>query len=334
MEMVSRFVAALEAFATGDAMGMPTEFVTREVIREKYGLIDELIDPSEISLIHRNLVRGQVTDDTEQVLELIETYYRTKRIDSEVTLTALRTWCTRTDAAAKGYVGPSTLKVLLGESNTCNGTTCGAAMRVLAVALSVKQGDIQNLKKAIWESCLCTHNSDIAIEAAMAIGYGYHYAALDNSYETIIDQIIKGALEGRNMGSNSYVGAHTGHRIMWAVDAIRRMSSPEEVLDFVYEVIGTTMESNEVVPAAVSIFSYAKENVWLAIRMGASVGGDTDTIAAIAGALSALYAKGHDIPLHVVKEVLETNQLDLYRYAKMLAAMFSGDSDACGNLFW
>jgi len=88
-------------------------------------------------------------------------------------------------------------------------------------------------------------------------------------------------------------------------------------MSFVYNVIGTNMESNEVVPAAVSIFAYAKGDVWLAIRMGASIGGDTDTIAAIAGALSCLYNRGHNIPDEILEEVISVNGLDLRGFAKM-----------------
>jgi len=51
--------------------------------------------------------------------------------------------------------------------------------------------------------------------------------------------------------------------------------------------------------------------VWLALRMGASVGGDTDTIAALSGALCAAYAGGHNIPGPILEEALRVNNLDL-----------------------
>lgn len=324
MNVAKIFEKTLEAFAVGDAMGMPTEFMTRETIRKNYGLIDRLLDPTCIPSIHKNLKKGQITDDTEQVLELIEAYYNAGKIDKDVTLNALRSWYEETNAAVKGFIGPSALKVLSGESNEGRGTTCGAAMRILAVSLSVKKGDIETLQKAIWESCLCTHYSDIAIEAAMALGFGYHYAALEATYDEIINHILQGAFQGRKMGPGSFAGAHTSRRIGLAIDTIKNMSSMDEVMDFIYEVIGTTMEANEVVPASVAIFSYAKGDVWLSIKMGASIGGDTDTIAAIAGALSTLYAKNHNIPASIVHEVLTVNKLDLHKYARMLETMFLG----------
>lgn len=58
--------------------------------------------------------------------------------------------------------------------------------------------------------------------------------------------------------------------------------------------------------------------------MGASIGGDTDTIAALAGALSAAYALSHDrainIPRAIVREVTEKNKLDFDSLIERLLA--------------
>jgi len=47
----------LEAFAVGDAMGMPTEFMTLEEIREKFGIVDALLDPSVSRADEKGLVQ-------------------------------------------------------------------------------------------------------------------------------------------------------------------------------------------------------------------------------------------------------------------------------------
>ena len=93
-------------------------------------------------------------------------------------------------------------------------------------------------------------------------------------------------------------------------------------MDFIYYVYGTTLASVDVAAAAMCIFLTAKDDVWLSIRMGASIGGDTDTIAALAGALSAAYALSHgqplNIPTAIVSEVLKNNKLDFDRLAERL----------------
>jgi len=322
------FQKALEAFAVGDAMGMPTEFMSLEEIRRKFGVIDTLLDAS-VSPIHSNLKRGQVTDDTEQILYLIESFHKVGKVSVEATVEALCRWIEETNADKKGYIGPSSLKALKKIQEGCDprdagkgGTTCGAAMRILAAALCAKQGDVEMLKEFIWSATIPTHNTNIAMEAAMALGFGYHFAALGKTFDEIISAMVQGANIGREMADSSFVGASTGERIRFALEKIKSIKSHEKLLDFVYKVIGTTMESNEVVPAAVAIFAYAKDDVWLAIRLGASVGGDTDTIAAIAGALSSLYAKSHNVPDDIVKYVSRVNQIDFAKYGRMLYEMF------------
>ena len=49
--------ACLEAFALGDALGMPTEFMTRFEIRRRFGLVDRLLEPAE-SRNHPDLAKG------------------------------------------------------------------------------------------------------------------------------------------------------------------------------------------------------------------------------------------------------------------------------------
>ena len=62
--------ALLEAFAVGDAVGMATEFMTRREIVERFDMVSGLTEPA-LSKNHGDLRRGQVTDDTEQVLCLL-----------------------------------------------------------------------------------------------------------------------------------------------------------------------------------------------------------------------------------------------------------------------
>jgi ADP-ribosylglycohydrolase len=49
--------------------------------------------------------------------------------------------------------------------------------------------------------------------------------------------------------------------------------------------VGTSLATQESVPAAFAVLAAAPDDPWLACRMAASAGGDCDTIAAIAGAI-------------------------------------------------
>lgn len=328
--MDNLFEAALEAFATGDALGMPTEFMTRNYIEKKFGLVDKLLDPS-VSFIHGNLFKGQITDDTEQNLYLIDEYYKDKCVSINGTVNGLIKWIDETGADKNGYIGPSSLKALKEIEKGIDpakagkgGTTCGAPMRAFSPALCIKGGDYSSLSNAIYNSTVPTHNTGIAMEAAMSIGFAVHNAALIGSYEEILKSSLEGARIGRTLSSNDYVGPSTEKKISYILREIENFSTSGEVMDFIYYVMGTGMESSDVVPAVIGIFAWAKDDVWQAIRMGASIGGDTDTIAAIAGGISALYARKHNIPRDVIDSVIKSNKLNLNSYAKKLSELFCG----------
>ena len=61
----------LEAFAAGDAIGKATEYCSMEEIAAHYSSIDRILPPKE-SLSHSELPFGSVTDDTEQVVCLLD----------------------------------------------------------------------------------------------------------------------------------------------------------------------------------------------------------------------------------------------------------------------
>ena len=327
----SRFTKALEAFAVGDAMGMPTEFMTMRHIRKRVRTWwTDFSDPA-LSPLKRPLPRGSVTDDTEQVLYLLDEYSAAREVTVDLTVKGLLRWMKETGAVEKGYIGPSSRtaleKIERGEEPETagkGGTTCGAPMRVLAPSLYVKKGNVETLKKSIWACTVPTHNTNTAMESAAAMGFALHAAAGGASFEEIVNAVKEGSEAGRAMSKDEYIGASSGSRFINAMSALQALKTPEELMTFIYEVIGTTMESNEIVPAALSVFAFAGQDVWLAIRIGASVGGDTDTIAALAGAMSALHRGGHNIPDEIVNEVIAVNRLDLSRYGDLILEVFEG----------
>lgn len=83
----------------------------------------------------------------------------------------------------------------------------------------------------------------------------------------------------------------------------------DALLDEVYAVYGAGLPSADVTGAAFAIFLAAEQDVWRALCMGASLGGDTDTVAALAGALSAAYAGGTNIPPDVRDAVFAANPI-------------------------
>jgi len=316
---MNRIFRALEAFAVGDAMGMVTEFMTRRQISTRFDFVSDLLEP-EHSYIHKNLTRGQITDDTEQVLYLIKLYNEKRNFSQETVKEALCRWEEECDPVAKGYIGPSTRRAIEAFKSNQDfeslGTTSGAPMRVLAPVLCNLDRGEKHLVEVIRNCTAPTHNTNLALEASLAVGFAYYYAARRLNANGIIEAAITGSKVSEELSCAEFVGPSAGERLSVIREHIGG-ELPDHFLDRIYYLFGTTMEAVDVAVAAIAIGLFCRDDVWLAIRMGASIGGDTDTIAAIAGALSSLQGDANNIPHFITQRVLKANEdLDLEKHAR------------------
>ncbi len=322
------FVRALEAFAVGDAVGLATEFMTRAEIRRDYPAIDGLPNP-EFSRHHPDLPEGSISDDTEQNLYLLEAY-RERGISSEAAVHGLLKWIEESRAVEKKFIGPSSLKSLQaiqnGESPQKAGygnTTCGAVMRVFSASLCARSECWDQLATQIYLTTLPTHFSESALEAALGFGFALNVAAGAVSLEEIIAAFFAGAAKSKEFGAPEFPIPSSVSRIRFFLDHQDRFCDRNQVADFLSDVQGTGLYANEVTPSAFILFLTSPEDCWDNIRMAASLGGDTDTIAALSGALTALYNKGHNIPGPIVDQVLSVNRLHLEKYGELIFALRS-----------
>ncbi|RLL83072.1 ADP-ribosylglycohydrolase family protein [Mesotoga sp. BH458_6_3_2_1] len=316
---MNRIFRALEAFTVGDAMGMVTEFMTRRQISARFEFVSDLLEP-EHSLIHKNLARGQITDDTEQVLYLIKLYNEKRNFSQETVKEALCRWVDECDPVRKGYIGPSTKRAIEAFKNKEEfeslGTTSGAPMRVLAPVLCSLNKSEKHLVEVIRECTVPTHNTNLALEASLSVGFAYYYAAKGQGVNQIVEAAIRGSRLAGESSCAEFVGPSAGERLSVIGDQIGG-ELPGDFLDRIYYLFGTTMEAVDVAVAAIAIGLFCRDDVWQAIRMGASIGGDTDTIAAIAGALSSLQGETNNIPHFITQKVSKTNEnLDLQKYVR------------------
>ena len=314
---------------------MPTEFMTRREIRERFGFVDRLLEPEE-SKNHPDLGRGQVTDDTEQVLALLDEYCRKGRIDPGETADRLLRWMRESGAVEKHYIGPSSkiaLEAIGAGADPATtgqgGTTCGGVMRSPAAALFALSRGLP-LDTSVRACLLPTHNTQPALEAATAYAFALGKAFEGGDLAGIAAAAVRGCGAGIALAPYERCGASLSARIEHFISIEPGFRNPDEVLDFLYGVYGTGLESVDVASAAICIFLYAAEDTWLCLRMGASLGGDTDTVAALAGALSAAHraarGQGHSIPSEVLDEVIKGNGLNLQALVASLLPEENPDS--------
>jgi ADP-ribosylglycohydrolase len=261
---------------------------------------------------------AQVTDDTEQNLFLLEDYCKSSAITPAVAAMSLIRWYDESANPDK-YIGPSSKKAILAIKSGMDislagssGTSCGGIMRVPAAFLC--STNLTNLQNNIISTLYPTHNTNIAMEAAMGYGYALYAISKNSSLDTIKQAALEGCEIGRainveKIDLSCFPSCKARLPIMFHY--LSQFHSDNELLDFLFYVFGTTISSCDVFIAAFSIFLWCKTDVYKAIRLSAMLGGDTDTIGCLASVLCCCYAKGHNIPENIVNTVISVNHLPL-----------------------
>src|SRR5215813_388893 len=146
MEIAMRARGALYGLAIGDALGMPTQMLSRAQIRDRWGALLSGFEPAPPGHpVAAGMPAGCVTDDTEQAVLLGRLLVKGHgAIDPAELATALVDW--ERDMAARGsldLLGPSTKRavaaILAGvppDQAGATGTTNGAAMRIAPVGIA------------------------------------------------------------------------------------------------------------------------------------------------------------------------------------------------------
>ena len=133
---------------------------------------------------------------------------------------------------------------------------------------------------------------------------------------------IRAAELGQRRG-DWIAGAVVARRIAWAVGLMDPDDHDGSVRDIV-ELIGTSLATQESVPAAFAVLALHPDDPWQACLTAASLGGDSDTIAAMAGAIAGACHGMDGWPADAVRTVLEINNLDLDLVAEKLLALRAG----------
>ncbi len=326
MSTTERATAALYGLAIGDALGMPTQMMSREGIKARYGRISGFEPADADHPLAAGMVAGSITDDTEQALLLARLLARNAgRVDASELAQALIAW--ENAMRARGSIdllGPSTKRAVgaaldgvpVDEAGRF-GTTNGASMRAAPIGIVVRSTDLDALVERVVEASSVTHNTGVAIAGASAIAAAVS-AGLDGA--TVRDSLpiaIRAAAIGRSRGY-WVAAADVSRRIEWAI-GLADARDPERSIDDIVELVGTSLATQESVPTAFAILALFPDDPWRAVLTAASVGGDTDTIAAMVGAVSG--ACGGAFPQDAIETVRTVNDLDLAPIAAELVAL-------------
>jgi len=272
---------------------MPTQYLPRELIAERYGVLDDFEPGPDDNAISRGMQAGRVTDDTDQAVILGQLLVAGGGdLDPDAFARELLAWERQMiDAGSADLLGPSTRKALALAAEGVptaltgrSGATNGAAMRVAPVGIAFAHEPVDALIERVVQSGLATHNTTIGNAGAAAVAAAVSACVAGAGLAEALRFAVEAARRGARHGFY-YAGADVATRIAWALDLVKGRTT-DEALDLIYRLIGTGVATQETVPAAIAVCAVAPDDPWLACRLAASLGGDCDTVAAIAGAIT------------------------------------------------
>ena len=318
----NRALGAFYGLALGDALGMPTQSLSREQVQQRFGAITGLEDADADQPIAPNMPAGSITDDTEQAILVGELLVEGNgKIEPTVLAQRLIDW----EAAmrAKGsqdLLGPSTKRaidmILAGhtpEESGRFGTTNGAAMRITPVGIAADVSDPAPFIQAVIQACQVTHNTTLGISSAAAVAAVVSAGINGVDLGEALNIGTQIAQQAENHG-HWVAGGRISTRISWACTLSVGSGDKALFADLLYELIGTSVASQESVVVSFALAQQVAVGAMSALEavcLAASLGGDTDTIAAMLGAMLGACLGMQCWPPVMIEQVKQVNGLDL-----------------------
>jgi ADP-ribosylglycohydrolase len=331
---LERARGALYGLAIGDALGMPTQMLSRPSIAARYGLPLVGFEPAPPDHpIAAGQPAGAVTDDTEQAVLVGRLLVAGGGHVEPATLArAFLEW--EKDMIRRGsldLLGPSTKRAVaeveagVDPSETGReGVTNGAAMRIAPVGIlcplapGLGAAGLDALVDRVVEVSMVTHNTGIALSGAAAVAAFVSAAISASGFAAALAAALDAASLAADRGE-WVAGASVAARIEWAVSLVAGLPV-DDAMETIYRLVGTSLATQESVPAAFAVVARLADDPWDACRHAASLGGDCDTIAAMAGAMmGALHGLGAFPPSAV--SVIAAHDLELDALAEDLLAL-------------
>ena len=310
-ELTGRFIGSIVGFAVGDALGMPTQFLTRDQIRRYYGKPVAGFLKAHPGHASDSLSQGSYTDDTQMMLATAECLIECRGMDAAKQAEALLSWYVngaphrtpmRANIRACKHLG-------MGRPWTRSGVFsggCGAAVRMPPIGLFFHRCP-EALFRAAIDACVMTHTDPRAKAASVAVAYLVARLVQANAKSSPGEQVLETADKVADLDQD------TAAMLRWVTQMLHL--SPEEAL---FE-IGTSSDAIEAIPAATYCFLKYPRNFQHAALAAVNAGDASDSIAALAGSMVGAYSGIDAIPKQWQQEV--ENPDVLVGTAESLAAL-------------
>lgn len=291
--LVSRAQGCLVGLAAGDALGSAVEFLTQEQIAERF-------PDGRVRMANggtHNTSHGQPTDDTELALALTDALLGSRTHDLVRTMAEYNAWL-----ASRPFDVGNTIRAGLSGARLSDSESNGAMMRVAPLAVRMVSRPITEIIEAARLDAMLTHVSPVVRDSNAAYALGLVFAmraAIPHRSGTIAEPSGRAILHAVRDVAKQYAFHPKVRQAL--VDA---STMPDDVrLD--------GPDQGWCLLALRNAFYqlYHADSVEKAILDTARRGGDTDTTAAIAGALVGAQLGLRRIPLSWRRSVLTCRAL-------------------------
>ena len=282
--LAGRSTGCLLGLAVGDGFAAPFEGVPDWFILAEHGLPERFM----MNVLNDPM---RYTDDTEMMIGVAETLVERGRIDADHLIGRFVANYTRNrgygsgarkilDAAQRGEDWNAVAETIFPGGSLGN----GGAMRVAPVGLLFHH-DLD----AVWEQAAAsahpTHRHPVGIEAAqvMALAVALAVRATEIERRPFLKQLRKRAATDE---------------IRWALDTAIGLRAGDQ-----YSVLGSSLEAHRSVVTAIALFAAERGNYPKAVGRCIALGDDTDTLAAMAGALCGAFGGVSAVPEYMLDKL-------------------------------
>lgn len=325
-----RVLGSLYGMACGDAMGVPSSFMSQRYISETWGWIDTFLPPEKGHIFHDGLKAGEYTDDTEQALGLMNSFIRHKRVVPVDVANEILLWAKRVQGKYASPLGPSTeraLKAIVagGDITTTGrwGNTNGSAMRIspIGVIHGIRRSSLEETVRDVYMTCMPTHNTNVCVSGAAAIAWGI---ACCMQGDMTVDRIVAETMRAADLGAEygyELAAPSVSRRIALAVQAVKEAENETQAMKDLNDLFGGGDLVADSIPAAIGLFVLGGADPRKVIELAVNFGSDCDTNAAMAGAMAGALRGAQAIPEVWMETIRTVNHIDLERYADDMIAL-------------
>jgi ADP-ribosylglycohydrolase len=307
MPRVEQYVGCLVGLAVGDALGYPVEGLSLRQIREKYGPIG-LGD----FVSRHGHPPGSYSDDTQLTLAVARALLEAGEKSDEELIEAMAAQFVAWYKSPEMARGPG-LSTMAACANLARGVPwnqsgireakgCGAAMRVAPLGLYYYR-DAERLQRIADQSARLTHLHPTGVAAAVVNAHAISRVLENVPVETLLDELVQ-------------LAGPLSDELETALNRVTECAGAEP--ETAFAAIGETGSGEEVLASGLFCFLRSPDDYRETVLAGVNSSGDSDSIAAMAGALSGAYNGIDAIPERWARGV--ENREELEKVARELFA--------------